>query len=49
MLKATIWSALSPYLNVHPHSPYNHRAHELLLENFIIVEGNETINMQAVC
>lgn len=49
MLKAIYWLAsLSLYLNVHSHSSYNHRARELDLEEFI-VEGNETINLQAVC
>lgn len=49
MLKATYWLAsLSLHFNVHSHTSYNHRAHELLLEEFI-VEGNETINLQAVC
>lgn len=49
VLKAThCLASLSLYLTVHSHSSHNHSACELLLEEFI-VEGNETINPQAVC
>jgi len=45
-LKVIYWQvSLSLYVSVHSHSSYNHRAHELLLEEFI-VGGNEIINFK---